>query len=142
VLLTDHLGLAGLRECPDYATRETRKRNRLALKAALETVLRTRPARDWAKELNRIGVPAGAVLTIPEVLGMAQIATRGFLSGFEDVPGVGRDIEVVATGLKLDGGALKVETPPPQLGQNNTEVLAELGFSGAEIEALRDEGAI
>jgi crotonobetainyl-CoA:carnitine CoA-transferase CaiB-like acyl-CoA transferase len=44
---------------PDYATREDRKRNRLALKAELEVVLSTRPARDWARELNAIGVPAG-----------------------------------------------------------------------------------
>ncbi|MEO0991725.1 MAG: CoA transferase, partial [Pseudomonadota bacterium] len=65
VLLTDHLGLAALRERAEYATREDRKANRLALKADLETVLRTRPARDWAKELNRIGVPSGAVLTVP-----------------------------------------------------------------------------
>ena len=48
-LLTDHLGLAALRERPEYATREDRKRNRLALKTELEAVLKTRPPRDWAK---------------------------------------------------------------------------------------------
>jgi crotonobetainyl-CoA:carnitine CoA-transferase CaiB-like acyl-CoA transferase len=36
----------------DYATREARKANRHALRAELETVLTTRPARDWARELN------------------------------------------------------------------------------------------
>lgn len=142
VLLTDHLGLAHLREDPDYATREDRKANRLTLKAELETVLKTRPARDWAKELNRIGVPAGAVLTVPEVLGMPQVADRGFLKAYEDVPGVGRDISVATTGIKLDGTAPTVDAPPPELGQDNETVWADLGLSPEEIADLKQDGVI
>ncbi|WP_170349210.1 CaiB/BaiF CoA transferase family protein [Ruegeria atlantica] len=141
-LLTDHLGLGALRERPEYATREDRKRNRLALKAELEAVLKTRPPRDWAKELNSIGVPSGAVLTVPEVLEMPQVADRGFLSQFENVPGVGRDIEVATTGIKLDGSAPTVDAPPPTLGQHNTEIWGELGLSPEDIEKLAKEGAI
>ena len=142
VLLTDHLGLAHLRDHPDYATREDRKRNRMALKAELETVLKTRPARDWAKELNRIGVPAGAVLSVPEVLAMPQVAERGFLKRYADVPGVGRDIEVVTTGYKRDGAAPALDAPPPELGQDNGAIWSEIGLSGEEIGGLKEEGAI
>lgn len=142
VLLTDHLGLSELRERPDYATREDRKRNRLALKADLETVLKTRPARDWAKELNRIGVPSGAVLTVPEVLEMPQVADRGFLGTYENVPGVGRDITVTRTGIKLDGKAPEVDAPPPLLGEHNHEIWCELGVSEAELKALQEDGAL
>ena len=141
-LLTDHLGLAALRERPEYATREDRKRNRLALKTELEAVLKTRPPRDWAKELNSIGVPSGAVLTVPEVLEMPQVADRGFLGQFENVPGVGRDIQVATTGIKLDGSAPTVDAPPPTLGQHNTEIWSELGLSPEDIERLAKEGAI
>ncbi|PSL13488.1 CaiB/BaiF CoA transferase family protein [Shimia abyssi] len=141
-LLTDHLGLAALRERPEYATREDRKRNRLALKAELEAVLKTRPPRDWAKQLNSIGVPSGAVLTVPEVLEMPQVADRGFLGEFENVPGVGRDIQVATTGIKLDGSAPTVDAPPPILGQHNTEIWSALGFSPEDIEKLAQEGAI
>jgi len=142
VLLTDHLGLAALRERPEYATREDRKANRLALKAELEEVLKTRPARDWAKELNRIGVPSGAVLTVPEVLQMPQVAERGFLNAFENVPGVERDIQLVTTGIKLDGKAPAVETPPPVLGKHNSEIWGELGIGAEAQDRLRREGAI
>lgn len=142
VLLTDHLGLAALRTRPEYATRESRKANRLTLKAELEEILKTRPARDWAKELNRIGVPAGAVLTVPEVLDMPQIADRGFLHRFADVPGVGRDIDVVTTGVKLDGTPLTVDRPPPELGQNNKDIYGSLGLSEGDIETLKQGGAI
>ncbi|MDA4847550.1 CaiB/BaiF CoA transferase family protein [Hoeflea poritis] len=140
--LTDHLGLAELRDRPEYATREDRKKNRAALKQDLEQVLKTRPARDWAKELNRIGVPAGAVLSVPEVLAMPQIADRGFLSSFSDVPGVGRDIEVVTTGIKLDGAAPAVDEPPPRLGQDNGSVWREIGLSDGELNELRRGGTI
>ena len=142
VLLTDYLGLPELRDHPDYATREDRKRNRLALKAELETVLRTRPARDWAEELNRIGVPSGAVLTVPEILDMPQVAERGFLKSYESVPGIGRDIQVVTTGIKMNGHAPSVATPPPILGQHNTEIWTELGLSTEEIEELKKEHVI
>ena len=142
VLLTDHLGVPELRDHPDYATREDRKRNRLALKAELETVLRTRPARDWAEELNRIGVPSGAVLTVPEILDMPQVAKRGFLKSYESVPGIGRDIQVVTTGIKMNGHAPSVATPPPILGQHNTEIWAELGLSTEEMEELKKEHVI
>ena len=142
VLLTDHLGLAALRDQPEYANREARKTNRLALRAALETVLKTRPARDWAKELNALGVPAGAVLTVPEVLAMPQVTERGFLSHFEDVAGVGRGIDVVTTGIKLDHAPLTVPTPPPQLGEHAGEIWGALGVSEDELEELQKEGAI
>lgn len=142
VLLTDHLCVPHLRERPEFRTREDRKKNRLDLKHELEAVLKTRPARDWAKELNRIGVPAGAVLTVPEILEMPQVADRGFLEAFENVPGVGRDIEVVSTGVKLDGKAPAVETPPPLLGEHNDEIWTDLGCSKDEIKAFREAGVI
>ena len=142
VLLTDHIGMTDLRDRPEYATREDRKRNRLALKAELETVLKTRPARVWAKELNNIGVPAGAVLSVPDVLEMPQVADRGFLNGFADVPGLGRDIQVVSTGIKLDGSAPHVDTPPPMLGEHNNEIWGALGVSTAELEELKKDGAL
>jgi crotonobetainyl-CoA:carnitine CoA-transferase CaiB-like acyl-CoA transferase len=141
-LLARHLGLDTLLDRPDYATREDRKRNRRALKAELEAVLRTRSARDWARELNAIGVPAGAVLSVPEVLQTPQIADRGFLKHYSDVPGVGRDIDVVTTGVKLDGHAVSVEAPPPELGQDNAAIWGALGVEPQEIERLRQEGAI
>ena len=142
VLLTDHLGLSELRDRPEYLSREDRKQNREALRQELEAVLKLRPARDWAEELNTIGVPAGAVLTVPEVLKTPQIADRGFLKAFQNVPGVARDIEVVTTGIKVNGIAPSVETPPPQLGEHNASIWAELGVSSQELEELQREGAI
>ncbi len=141
-MLARHLGLDALCDRPEYASREARKRNRLALKAELEAVLKTRPARDWAKELNRLGVPAGAVLTVPEVLAMPQVAERGFLADYQNVPGVERDIRVATTGVKVDGTAPTVDSPPPQLGQDNDAIWGDLGVTSEELASLREAGVI
>jgi formyl-CoA transferase len=141
-ILARHLQRSDLLEHPDYATREARKTNRAALKAELESALAARPARDWSRELNRLGVPAGAVLDLPEALAHPVIRDRGLLARFADVPGVDRDIAVLRTGVKIDGAAPSVDSPPPALGADTEDILASLGYSAAEIAALRGSGAI
>lgn len=140
--LAHHLNRADLLTTPDFATREDRKRNRLRLKAELETVLTTRRAEEWAQDLSAIGVPAGAVMQVPEILAHPQVAGRGFLGRFDNVPGVGRAIDVVRIGAMINGQRPAVTRPPPELGADCDDILTELGYSIAEIEQFRAEGVI
>ncbi|MXN66659.1 CoA transferase [Stappia sp. GBMRC 2046] len=140
--LARHIGREDLLSHADYATREQRKRHRFALKAEIEKALQSRPAREWARELNAKGVPSGAVFDVPEILAHEVVASRGMLADFADVPGVGRDITVLRTGVKLDGAPPSVESPPPVLGQDNREIYAALGLTGEEVDRLKSEGAI
>ena len=136
------IGREDLTAQPDYATRERRKENRLALKAELEASLKARSAQDWADALNRAGVPAGAVLSVPDILDHPQIAERGMIAAFEDVPGVDRTVRTVRTGVKVDGRAPGVDAPPPRLGQHNDEVYRAFGVTDAELAELRAERVI
>lgn len=142
VILAQHIGRADLIHQPEFETREDRKANRAALKNEIETALAAKPARIWARELNKLGVPAGAVLTLPEILDHDVIRDRGMVAHFEDVPGVGRSISVLRTGIKLDGSAPTVSAPPPMLGADNDSILGTLGFSRTEITAMRERGEI
>lgn len=142
VILARHIGRADLLDRPEFAAREDRKRNRMALKAEIEAALASRPAREWARELNQLGVPAGAVLELPEVLEHAVIRDRGMIARFDNVPGVDRAIAVLRTGIKIDGVAPAVDTPPPVLGADTDAILSSLAFSGAEIKAMRERGEI
>ncbi len=140
--LARHLGRADLLARPEFATREDRKANRLRLRAELETVLTTRDAADWVEALNGIGVPTGAVLGVPQVLVHPQVAGRGILAEFKDVPGVGRDISVLRTGVKMDSMPPSVDRPPPALGGDTEAVLGKLGLGRDEIARLRRDGVI
>lgn len=71
--LCDLIGCPDLKVDPRFADRETRKANRAALGPLIETQLAERSAEEWEALLNRNGVPAGRVLTVPEVLAHPQI---------------------------------------------------------------------
>jgi crotonobetainyl-CoA:carnitine CoA-transferase CaiB-like acyl-CoA transferase len=141
-ILARHIGRSDLLEQPDYATREDRKRNRQVLKAEIETALAARSAREWARELNRLGVPAGAVLELPEVLDHEVVRDRDMIARFEEVPGVGRSVSVLRTGIKIDGQAPAVDAPPPVLGADNETILATLGYSLEDIANMKERGEI
>jgi crotonobetainyl-CoA:carnitine CoA-transferase CaiB-like acyl-CoA transferase len=127
---------------PRFSDRHARLQHRPQLKALMEQAMATRSASDWWRLLNEAGVPAGPVYTVPEALEHPQIAARGMLATFKDVPGVGRDIRIVRTGFKLNGEAPSVDTPPPQLGEHTVSILADLGYTGSEIEALQQEKVV
>jgi len=136
------LGRPELAADPRFAERQARLDHRTELKAELEGALAARSAADWSEALNRAGVPSGPVVTVPEALAQPQIRDRGLIADFPEVPAIGRGIQVVRTGVKIDGEAPAVDAPPPTLGQHTEELLRELGYSGEEISALRDARAI
>jgi formyl-CoA transferase len=127
---------------PRFATREDRKTNRHALRAELETVLTARPAQEWAEALTAAGVPAGAVMTVPEILAHPQVAGRGFIGRFTDVPDVDGALDLVRIGARIDGQHPGVAAPPPQLGEHTEDILQSLGYSAETIAAMRAEGVI
>ena len=136
------VGRPGLATDPRFAGRQGRLTHRAELKAELEAALAARGAEEWWRLFNAAGVPAGPVYTVPQALEHPQIADRGLVAQFDDVPGVGRDVRVMRTGFKLDGQAPSVATPPPTLGQHNDDILAELGYAADEIAVFRTEGIV
>ena len=126
----------------EFANRELRKQNRHRLRELLEAELVKDTAHNWAVRLNTAGVPAGEVLQVAEALNQPQIQERGFLETVAAVPGVGRTLKLVRTGMQLNGSPLSVERPPPRLGEDTDALLRELGCSEEEIDHLRKEGAV
>ena len=99
-------------------------------------------AAHWQNELNHQGVPAGPVLNVTDALSHPQIRDRGMIGKFEKPPGVERDVELVRTAIKINHKPLKVTSPPPRLGEHTQQILADMGFTEAQIKQYRDEGAI
>ena len=142
VILAQHIGRADLLARPEYATRELRKRNRAALKAEIDAALAAKPAADWAEDLNKLGVPAGEVFDLPAILDHPVIRGRDLIATFDAVAGVARPVSVLRTGVKIDGAALSVTTPPPALGEDADAILRALGYEADEISTMRERGEI
>lgn len=138
----DVVGRPDLKTDPRFAERQARLDNRQELTALLEDAMATNTASHWRAALNAAGVPAGEVLTVPQILAHPQIADRGLIATFENVPGVGRDVQVARAGIKIDRASVATNTPPPLLGQDTDTLLGELGFSADDIAALKADKAV
>ena len=79
---------------------------------------------------HRLGIDYEAVKAVN--LGMAASANH---------PDLG-DIDLVGQPIKLSGSTFAVRRPTPGLGQHTDELLAEAGYSAADVEALRAAGAV
>lgn len=137
--LATHLGRKDLLEHPDFETREKRKANRHKLRGELERKLTTRPAREWVRELNTLGVPTGPVMSVPQALSDDQLADRGLIG---TLFAHGEDLRLAGSPVVMDGKRRMPRSAPPELGANNTEIWSELGLSQADIDALLNEGII
>ncbi|TGV96032.1 CoA transferase, partial [Mesorhizobium sp. M2D.F.Ca.ET.145.01.1.1] len=126
VTLCRLIGRPELASDPRFAERETRKKNRAALKVEIEDALASAPAAVWEEALNRAGVPAGRVLTIPQVLTEPQVLERQVTARFEDVAGMDGPLTVLRGGFMVDGTAPLPTRPPPVLGEHMDEVFAGL----------------
>ena len=120
------LGRPDLATDPRFVDREHRKQHRVALNDELNAALRSRPALIWEQELNRVGVPAARILTVPQAVELEQLAHRRF---FAEVPfpsdRPGEKLRLSGNGVLVDGEPLQPTTAPPLLGEDN-EGLSEI----------------
>ncbi|MEJ7670548.1 MAG: CoA transferase [Casimicrobiaceae bacterium] len=136
------LGAQELASDPRFAEREARKRHRAELTACLESKLAARSAAEWEAELIAAGVPAGRVLSVPEILNHAQTETAELIAAYDDVPGTERPIRVSRPGFRIDGVRPHATLPPPELSAQRDTLLAELGCDADECAALVQSGVV
>jgi crotonobetainyl-CoA:carnitine CoA-transferase CaiB-like acyl-CoA transferase len=140
--LCELIGRKELASDPRYANREDRKKRRYELKADLESALQGKSAKEWSDLCNKHGVPAGEVLSIPEILEHPQIRERSLIKHFQDAPGTDREIAVVRAGFRLASGDPEPVSPPPLLGADTEMILEELGYDRNAIVKLKTAGAV
>lgn len=135
------VGLPDLASDPRFSTLEARIENEAACLATLRDALAQADAQSWEDRFAAAGIPAAAIATLPNVLADPQLAHRESIRSVP-APSIGADAAYVNTPFKISGETTGADHPPPIVGADTDAVLAEYGFTDAEIAALRDSSAI
>ena len=138
--LCDAIGHPEWAEREAWRTQAGRSADRAAVNAAIGEVTRTRPAAHWIELFEGQGIPAGPIYSIDQTFADPQVRHLGMATPVEH-PRLGR-FDVVASPLTLSGVSKAVRSPTPDAGAHTAEVLRSLGYSEAEIEDLRRQGAV
>jgi len=105
-----------------------------------QEILRTRPTAEWLARLTVEGVPCAPVLTRGEVVRHPQVYENGIVTEIEH-PVAGR-LRQARAAARFSATPTGIRHGAPGLGEHSGEILQEIGYSAAEIEALRAEGAL
>jgi crotonobetainyl-CoA:carnitine CoA-transferase CaiB-like acyl-CoA transferase len=138
--LAPALGCTELATDPRFATNVDRVKHRREMEAGLEAAIAQWDREPLLKVLEEAGVPATPVNTVDRVMNDPQTAARGLIERVVH-PRLG-EIPLLGTPLKFSRMTPGVRSPAPLWGQHTDEILAEHGYSEAEIAALRAKKVI
>jgi len=134
-------GAKDLLDNPDFATVVSRGRNRDALIAHLNEIIRRYPNAYWVELLNKAGVPCGPINTIDQTFADPQVRHLGIARPI-DHPKLGPQ-KVVGQPIHMSRYPQPDKLgPTPEQGEHTDTVLRELGYDTAAIAAFRQHGVV
>ena len=122
-----------------FPTLALRIANRKAVNDLVGAAVGGRKRQDVLSALKEAGIPSSPVNTVAEYVGDPTLIDAGVLEKV-NIPG--------SPGMALAGALFgadflpKNRRAPPRAGEHTQEVLQTLGYSAADIQGLRDAGAV
>lgn len=129
--LCREIGDPDIAQDPRFSSNKNRAKNRAELRTILEQLLAKLDAHGLTEQLMSKGIPAGAVQTVEDALQHPQTIAREMVVTDGEYRGTGIPI-------KLSRTPGKIKFKPPQYGENNTEILADAGYSDTEIARFKE----
>jgi formyl-CoA transferase len=124
-------------EDPRFAKNTGRMKHRADLERLIEALFVTRPTAHWQRVLDEAGIPCGPVNTYREIFADPQVRHRAMVVTCDDAE-LG-SVPHLRMPVRLSASTVAVRRTAPKLGEHNGPILAELGYSAAQIGALKEQ---
>jgi len=124
-----------LRDEPRYQQNPGRLKDREFLNAELNTAFAKQPTAHWVEALNQAGVPCGPIYNMQQVFEDPQVQHLKAAAPLHH-PRRG-DIRVVAQPFTLSRTPSAVSFTQRDLGEDNDDILAELGYTPEAIAQFK-----
>jgi crotonobetainyl-CoA:carnitine CoA-transferase CaiB-like acyl-CoA transferase len=131
--LVQMLGKPEMADDPRFKTNKDRLAHKAEMEAELRALTKDRDGESFANELMRNGVPSGAVQEVPDVMEHPHTKHRNMVWEKDGYRNVGNPV-------KLSRTPPSVRSKPKKFGLDTRAVLAERGYSAAEIDKLLASG--
>jgi crotonobetainyl-CoA:carnitine CoA-transferase CaiB-like acyl-CoA transferase len=140
----DLLGFADLKADPALTTNNDRVKARPALLATLRQRLAQRSAAELAAMFEAAGLPFAPIRKPEDLYDDPHLRATGGLADvvLPDGDKAGQTVKTTLFPITLQGARLPVRLNPPHLGEHTQELLAGVGYTRAEIDALRAQRAV
>jgi crotonobetainyl-CoA:carnitine CoA-transferase CaiB-like acyl-CoA transferase len=129
------LGMETICDNPDFATNPSRVQNRDKLFPIIQGEIGKKDSTHWLALFEENGIPAGPILSIDEALAQPQSVAREMVAEVNHRT-LGK-IKQTGIPVKLSETPGEITSPPPCLSEHTDAVLESLGYSSADIQAMR-----
>jgi crotonobetainyl-CoA:carnitine CoA-transferase CaiB-like acyl-CoA transferase len=133
------IGRADALDDPRFKDWAARTEHQGALREVIEGALASDDPKSWEARLTAADVPCACIWKIDEIVAHPQLESRDVLQTVDSQFG---PLRLVGAGFRLGHGTPSIDRAPPTLGEHTDEILGELGYTKAEIEALRGQSIV
>jgi crotonobetainyl-CoA:carnitine CoA-transferase CaiB-like acyl-CoA transferase len=134
------LGLDHLVNDTRFSSNDVRVTNRDRLRPLLAHRFATATSAEWLATLDAADVPSGPVNDVVAAFDQPQALARDMSPTVEHAA-LG-PVRQIGLPYKLSATPASIRAAPPLLGEQTTEILAELGYDAGQVEGLRNRNAV
>ncbi len=127
-------------EIDAFKNEKMRVKNRAELTELISALFKTDTVEHWVELLNRAGVPAGPIYTIPEVFDDPQVQHLKAAQKIKTPQGP--TVNLVTQPVTLERTPATIATSAPDWGEHTNEMLREVGYDDQDIAELRAKGVV